>query len=456
MKSSFSKKNFLWGYLAQFLNIGSGLILVPLLVHFMSEDDVGMWFVFLTLASLIQLLELGFQPTLARAISYIYAGARSLVTTGVPPASSNSKELDSTLLSQIIDASRFVYKRVSLITALTMFVGGSSYIWSILDESQEHVVTIIGWLLFASGYVLNFYYGYFNALLQGRGDIAQAYKVVVVTRCVFLLVSSILIILKFGLIGIGAASLISSAAGRVAARRWYLDKNRPESKLAFNMKADGKHLIKTLLPNATRIGFVQIGAFLINRTSLFMVTSYVGLAATASYGLTLNVLLAISSLASVITQSQVPRMSGLQVINNKTLLRKIYVFSLAAGLVTYISGAMLIVLFGEDLLKPISRGTNLLPVGQLSLFAIIIFFELNHTIAATYLTTINKVPFVNAAILSGITITVIDFIATPLYGVWGVLMVQGLVQLAYNNWKWPLEAAKHLELKWKHRIYTTT
>ena len=48
-------------------------------------------------------------------------------------------------------------------------------------------------------------------------------------------------------------------------------------------------------------------------------------------------------------------------------------------------------------------------------------------------------PFVKAGIISGVAIVLCSFIS--LYylsaGILGLVLSQGLCQLAYNNWKWP-------------------
>ncbi|MEY2914840.1 MAG: hypothetical protein RLZZ184_4149, partial [Cyanobacteriota bacterium] len=44
-----NKKNeFLWGYVAQILNIFSGLIVLPAILYFLTEKEVGLWIVFIT------------------------------------------------------------------------------------------------------------------------------------------------------------------------------------------------------------------------------------------------------------------------------------------------------------------------------------------------------------------------------------------------------------------------
>ena len=65
--------------------------------------------------------------------------------------------------------------------------------------------------------------------------------------------------------------------------------------------------------------------------------------------------------------------------------------------------------------------------------------EWNHSTFATLITLSNRVPFVKASILSGGAIVILSFLSvwlTPL-GILGLILAQGMVQLAYNNWYWP-------------------
>ena len=65
--------------------------------------------------------------------------------------------------------------------------------------------------------------------------------------------------------------------------------------------------------------------------------------------------------------------------------------------------------------------------------------EGNHTIFSTVIVTANKVPFVAAGLISGAVIGIFMYLALRFtsLGLLGVVMSQGVVQLAYNNWKWP-------------------
>src|SRR3990167_832985 len=113
MNTMLSRRDLYWGYAAQVLNIGLGLIMLPVIVRHMSTAEVGLWFVFITLISFAQLLELGFQPTISRNVAYIYAGAQKLSAFGLQE--NGNGNLNIPLLANLVAASRFIYRWIALL-----------------------------------------------------------------------------------------------------------------------------------------------------------------------------------------------------------------------------------------------------------------------------------------------------------------------------------------------------
>ena len=77
---------------------------------------------------------------------------------------------------------------------------------------------------------------------------------------------------------------------------------------------------------------------------------------------------------------------------------------------------------------------------MIATMALIYLLELNHgPLCAAFLMTENQVPFLPAALGSGLAIVAIGLVlaAHTSLGVWSVIIAQGVVQLTYNNWKWP-------------------
>lgn len=442
-----TKRDLLWGYSASVLNIGAGLILLPVILRFLPPEDVGLWFVFITLASLAQLLEMGFQPTIARNAAYVYAGAQSLQKVGLKDETSNQQPINLELLDALVFSARRIYQFVAFLSLLILLVGGSFYIAQLVTPTQNHDTAILAWLAFAGGYVVNFYYGYINGLLQGRGDIAQANKVIVITKSTLILLGAAAVATGYGMLGLGLAAMVSSIFGRIAAYRYFHSGYYPiKTSVELSKRAKlTRELVKILWHNASRLGLVQLGAFLIQRGNILIASSFLGLEAAASYGMSVTVLMSLSGIAMVISQLQFAYMSALQTKGHREALSVVYGRILFMSWALFLLGLFFLLAYGAPLLVLLGSKTELLPEWMLLLLGVIMLLEMNHSIAATYLTTTNHIPFVYAAIFSGIGIFLLSLITIVPMGVFGLIATQGLVQLAYNNWKWPSNASKHLQ-----------
>jgi O-antigen/teichoic acid export membrane protein len=439
-----SRLDVAWGYLAQALNIGAGIVLLPVIVHFLSPADVGMWFVFVTLAGLAQLLEFGFQPTIARYVAYVYAGARELSREPINGAAPSQGVPDTELLKSVFRASRRIYAIVAMFAGLVLLLGGSAYVVSVVEVSQSFDAVLFGWVSFALGYVLTFYFGYFNSFLLGRGDVALANKALCLTRAVFLVLGSASVALGFGLQGLGLASLLAAGLGRWVAHYFFVKSSSLNIASTGRFRGADSENVRALWHNASRLGLVQLGSFLILRGNILIASSKLGVEIAASYSMTVTVLLAISSVAMVVCQASVPYMSALQAKCELRQLREVYGQVVILAWALYLCCFVILVGVGASLFPVISKGPSLLPLSLLLTMGVVQFLELNHSMAATYITTINKVPFLSASLWSGTAILLLSFFSVGAFGIWGLVFSQALVQLVYNNWKWPLEAVRHL------------
>jgi ABC-type spermidine/putrescine transport system permease subunit II len=65
---------------------------------------------------------------------------------------------------------------------------------------------------------------------------------------------------------------------------------------------------------------------------------------------------------------------------------------------------------------------------------------MHHSLYAELVYSENVNPFVRPALISGVAIIILSVLLTPRFGVWGMLLAGGLVQLCFNNW-WPVVRA---------------
>ncbi|HHG3484927.1 TPA: O-unit flippase-like protein [Vibrio parahaemolyticus] len=435
-----NRKDIVWGYLAQFLNIGSGIVIIPIAIKYLTTEDMGLWYLFIALVGLAQLLEFGFQPTISRMTSYVYSGASELKSEGVPKREGN---LDVQLLYDLIFASKSIYKFVSIGAALILLVCGTIYLNSFESFGKEQ---LFSWIIFSSSAIVNFYFSYFNGLITGRGQQKELYRITAISKSISLLVSVPLLIFGVGLLSMAIGSFLSMIITRLLLYRYFYNKNREEIKALLNIKTRRVELTKTLWLSAWKLGVTGLGSFLILRANMFIASSFLGLKVAASYGLSVQVISILSSVSAMVFTLNVPKLNSLQGLGDKNSIKDIFYRSLFVTHILYVIGGLLLILVGMPILELISPNTMLVSLPILLFMLFMYQLELNHSVCATYLTTFNKVPFLHSSIISGILITISGIITSNFtnFGVLGLLGGQFFIQLLYNNWYWPLVAYRSI------------
>lgn len=442
-----TNKDIIWGYLSPILQIGASLFLLPVVLKKLSADEMGIFYIFISFSSLINLLDFGLSPTFARNISYIFSGVKNLESEGI--SFKNSTEIDYYLLKLTINAVKKIYTYISLIIMILCNTFGLLYINNLLKQntSINRNLVLLAWIIYVSSLAFNFYYYYYTPLLLGRNLIKESHKTIVLTRITYILIAYFLVSYNFGLLGIGIASLLSSFVNQISSHLYFYDKKIKY--LLNNIKTNNSEeikIIKIILKNSSKLGLVSVAAFLINKSSVFIMSAFLGLTIIGKYGLTLQIAMVLTSVSVVVFNTYQPTINYLRTKNETDKIMKIFSISLCIAYTTYILGSIFLVLFGNKILLAIKSNTLILENKYLIIFLFINFLEMNHSIAATLITTKNTVPFVKPALLSGIGIIILMILSLKYtkMGIYGIILSQGLIQLSYNNWKWPIEITKDL------------
>lgn len=132
MEIKVTKNDIFWSYTAQLLNIGAGIFILPIILKKLSSAELGVWYVFLAIASLVALLDFGFLPTIQRNVSYVFSGVEELLEQGISEKKSN--EINYKLLKDIIETSKIIYRRISILILIFLSTLGSLYIGSLIRE----------------------------------------------------------------------------------------------------------------------------------------------------------------------------------------------------------------------------------------------------------------------------------------------------------------------------------
>lgn len=440
------KNDILWGYLSQFFNMASSLLLLPFILYFMTTEDVGLWYVFVSIIGLIQLLEFGFLPTVSRYISYVYSGAQNIELDKVPDYEVD-RGINIELLSGIIFSAKKIYGWVSILALLLLTIAGSVYI-STLEYSGDRALVYSSWIIYGAAAIVIFYFGYYSSILKGRGDQTKLNKSIVLSKLSNIIITIPLLYAGFGLLAIALGVLMSAIVDRILVRFFVFDKCALETIEAFKIKS-AKDYTSVIWGNAKLMGLVQLGNFLTVRSSVLIVSSVIGLEAAATYGFTLQITSVAVIVASMYFGLQLPLMNSAQVSNNITIIKSTFLKSIGISWVLFFIYMFGTITLGVYLVEVLFDSANLLPIPMLIVFLIAAFLEMNHSLCTAYLTTKNTIVFMKPMLITGILIFSFSLCFGYIFGLWGIILSQFFLQLIYNNWKWPLIVFTELKISLK-------
>lgn len=431
------------GMIAQAVQYGAALLMLPFIVTRLSAAEVGIWYVFVTVQSLALLTDFGFQPTVARAFAAAFGGARDLRSEGL--VQDAGEHPNYMLVGRILKAARWLYLGLAVVAAVLLVTVGTAYVTHVAAGQVPDLRRVqLAWIVFAISSAINLYLVWVSPLMMGSGRVTQNYLFMIVGRGSFAIVGIAALLAGGGLLALAIASLVSNVLARLFAA--WLTRPIMRHVITDTSRAEVVEILRKLWPNAGRMGLVALGGFLITRANVLILSTFAGLKVAAGYAISLQLLTAVAMMAMLPTQVTLPHVVELRLRDARGALRHLLLGRFAFFFAAYLLGAAVIVLVGQPAFALVGSKVQLLPTGLLALLALVVMLEMNHSNAAFIITTANAVPFVAPSLLSAAAIVLASTVSVWAgAGVLGAILSQGLVQAAYNNWKWPLVAWRGLQ-----------
>lgn len=442
-----TKKDVTWSYVAKLFQIGSGLVTLPLILRLLTTEEVGMNYLMLTVSSIVGLMDFGFSPQFGRNFTYVNSGARRLCREGVEEERGGS--IDWHLLSVLISTARFVYRRLSVLALIVMLTFGTGYIWYLTEGFTNVNNSLYIWILYSFSTYFNIYFSYYSSLLTGSGMIRESSQAAILSKSAYLVLCTLFLLLGWGLFAVVAANFIAPFVQRYVSYRAYF---KPELKARLAEKTvtreDIRETFSVIWFNAKKLGINFIGAYAVNKMGMFIIGFFLPLATIGSYGLLTQLTTIVSGIANTMFVTYLPKVSNCRVTGDRPMLKRTISFSMVVGQIIMLAGALGIIFVAPYLLELIKSQTMLPSRLICVLYLVIVALELNHSEFASVISTENKIPYVVPSLVSGGVIVLLTFIALKFttLGLLGVVLVQGIVQAAYNNWRWPLWVFRELDM----------
>lgn len=420
--------------MANAVRVGGNVLLLPLILRTIPPEQLGLWYLFVSLGAATALLDFGLQPTVVRAIASLWAGAPNLRANGIERPHLPARTTPNfTVLAPTIGGIRRTYGIIALISGVLMTALGWLMVFTTENTQALTATAQVAWYVFLAATTYSAYARWSPTVLGGMDGMREMAR--------FTLWGGLVGLLAMGLALLAGGGLLSLVIGQCLQpllTAW-LSQRAIRQKTCWNKIPQGASLavLKMLWPNMWRMGAVTVGGYLINNINTLYCSRFFGLEATASYGLSLQIVTLLQSTAVVLVATQLPRMVELRVLRRSDELRNLVAQRTVLAGIVFLGGALCAWMAGPNLLHLLHSKTQLLPLGQFAFLLGYRFLEFNHSNFAMVITTENEVPFVTAALVSGLAIAVLAYPAAIYLGLWGLMGTTALVQIAYNNW-WPI------------------
>lgn len=440
MSISLSRKDVIWSYFAQFFAIASGILVLPLILRMLTPEEIGMNYLMLTVGSMVSLFDFGFAPQFGRNISYVFGGAQELKKEGVDINEGKKKEVNYRLLTTMIHTAKYVYRILAFIVLFVMLTFGTLYIYKVTNGFANVQDSLLIWIVYSISTFFNIYYTYYSSLLTGQGLIMESKKAMVYSKIAYILLTISLLVFGAGLLGVSIANLISPFVSRYISYQYFFTKELKGKIGLFKItKKEQIDLFQIIWFNSKKLGVVFIGSYAISRFGMFLAGLYLPLKEVSSYGLMMQLVGIILTISGTHFSINNPLFSTLKVEGNTSLLLKTFSYTMGLFYLLFILGAFCLLLIVPLFLTLIKSNAVLPLSGIVLLYLIVMLLEMNHSFFSTMIVIGNSVPFMWIALISGSLIALGSYLslAYTSMGLLGLVLVQGIVQLAYNNWKWP-------------------
>ena len=300
------QKGIIWNYIGTFFVYGINLFLLPLVLSFLPENELGLWYTFASVSSVIQLINFGFSPCIMRNIGHVWGGSQKIEAHGILTAD-HGEEVNYPLLNDIIRVSREIYRIVALIILVLAAIPGTLYIRSILEDING-AYGLGSWMLYGIGVAVNMNFHYWDAVLRGIGGVAEAQKSNIIAKISQLLISLVGLLLGFGLWALAAAHFASGFVLRFFAKR-YARRIIGIENLSIRGRCLDRKLKKTIISNAAKFGSTSLATQMVAHVYQMIVASVYGLAESAKYGLSVQLLSVITTVASAYFNAVLPEIN---------------------------------------------------------------------------------------------------------------------------------------------------
>lgn len=439
MKVNVKKKDALWSYIATFLSMGASIIIMPLILRYLSDEEVAIYYIFTSLSAIALLFDFGFSPSIARSMMYAWSGANNLLKQGAEVAS--SPEPNFKLMNKVIIACKVIYTILASLALILCLLFGTLYIKYVTQDEFNYSVCI-SWIIYAFAIFLNILYSYYSVFLRGVGAVEKVNKATILAKSIQLAMSLITLLNGGGLIGVAFSYLLYGTIFRFLAKYWFYSFEGIGKRLKANTESSGiraaREILLTIWPNTWKDGLVAVSNYLLEQATIIIASLFLTLQQTGIYSLSVQLTSVIATIAATIYTTYQPALQSAYINRDRETQCKYMSLIIVSYILTFIIGMILLIIIGIPVIELI-KPTYKIDICVLLCIGIYQFLLKYRNCYTSYISTTNRLIYYKAFLFSAIICAIFSGLFSGLFdmGVYGLILAQLFSQIMYNVWKWP-------------------
>jgi len=448
MRMKLNSKDVIWSYIGTVLSMTSNLLMLPIIIYYLDEDMLGLWYVFTSLGAIATLFDCGFSITFSRNITYCWSGAKELRRENVSFV--DASEPNFVLMKRVIETCKSIYLIISATALAFLLLFGTLYIRRISSDIVEKKF-YIAWVIYAVAIFLNLYYGYYAAFLRGVGAIKDANINTVVARSAQIVVTIVSLICGAGIIGVCSAYLVYGTLFRfLGKKKFYRYKNigsyLNNITIVTTIK-EKKELFFIVWHNAWRDGLISLTDYCCNQVSSIICSMYLSLSETGTYSLGIQLATAISMISGTLYTAYQPTLQEAYINEDKKKQKDTMALIIMTFVYIFILGTVGTAVVGLPVLKLI-KPNSIVTVDVFVVLCIYQFLLRFRNCFTSFFSCTNRIPYVKSFVASACLCIILSYFSMGVLGlgIWGLIVAQIVSQMVFNVWYWPMKVLGELKI----------
>ncbi|MCJ0929718.1 oligosaccharide flippase family protein [Virgibacillus halodenitrificans] len=440
------KRDVWWGYISLLLVQGVNALLLPFVLIYLNDKELGLWYTFTSIYGLAILVDFGFQATISRNISYIWSGAENIKASGYNYSNNNNNEINFDFLIKLLSSIKSIYYLMGGLILIILLTVGTSYIYLITKNELNVSMVLFSWFFYLFAIVLNIMFSFWNSILKGIGAIKEYNKTLIIAKISQIILSLLLLYLGYGIVGLTFAYLLSVIINRVTLSRFFYNYSMITKSLRGKIYAKvNKDIIKSLIPNTVKTGLTSISNYLVINFPILLASYFLSLEISGEFGLVNQIITLCLTLSNSYFNTYLAKFNYFRVKDNTRALISLFKKSILINYAINLGLFLGVVLVGQFLLNLFDTGKSLLPNSLIVLIMLYRFLYNNQTLFVSLLSTKNIIPYYKSFLVSSIIIVSIQLITLSIHAsIISIIIPIIVIQLFYNNWYWPYHVIKDL------------